>query len=240
MSKARLAFLAGIKAELPILLGVLPFGMIYGVLAVEAGLPVFEAQAMSAVVFAGSAQFVIAQLVALGTPGLVIFVTAVLVNLRHALYSASLAPYLRHLRPRWQWLLAYLLTDEAYAVAVLHYREGKEITHKHWYFLGAGLALWTTWQASTAAGILLGAQIPAEWSLDFTLALTFIAIVVPALKERADVAAALTGGVTAVVLAGLPYKLGLVTGALLGIAVGVVVDRYFSQGTEGTNEQTKI
>jgi 4-azaleucine resistance transporter AzlC len=240
MSKARLAFLAGIKAELPILLGVLPFGMIYGVLAVEAGLPVFEAQAMSAVVFAGSAQFVIAQLVALGTPGLVIFVTAVLVNLRHALYSASLAPYLRHLRPRWQWFLAYLLTDEAYAVAILHYREGKEITHKHWYFLGAGLALWTTWQASTAAGILLGAQIPAEWSLDFTLALTFIAIVVPALKERADVAAALTGGVTAVVLAGLPYKLGLVTGALLGIAVGVVVDRYFSQGTEGTNEQTKI
>jgi 4-azaleucine resistance transporter AzlC len=207
--------------------------MIYGVLAFEAGLPVFEAQALSAVVFAGSAQFVIAQLVALGTPGLVIFVTAVLVNLRHALYSASLAPYLRHLRPRWQWLLAYLLTDEAYAVAILHYREGKEITHKHWYFLGAGLALWTTWQASTAAGILLGAQIPAEWSLDFTLALTFIAIVVPSLKERADVAAALTGGVTAVVLTGLPYKLGLVTGALLGIAVGVVVDRYFSQAREG-------
>jgi 4-azaleucine resistance transporter AzlC len=233
MSKARIAFLAGIKAELPILLGVLPFGMIYGVLAVEAGLPIFEAQAMSAVVFAGSAQFVIAQLVALGTPGLVIFVTAVLVNLRHALYSASLAPYLRHLRPRWQWLLAYLLTDEAYAVAILHYREGKEITHKHWYFLGAGLALWTTWQASTAAGILLGAQIPTEWSLDFTLALTFIAIVVPSLKERADVAAALTGGVTAGLLAGLPYQLGLVTGALLGIAVGVAVDRYFSQASEG-------
>ena len=229
MSYARLAFLAGIKAELPILLGVLPFGMIYGVLALEAGLPIIEAQAMSAVVFAGSAQFVIAQLVALGTPGLVIFVTAVLVNLRHALYSASLAPYLRHLRPRWQWLLAYLLTDEAYAVAILHYQDGGELKHKHWYFLGAGLALWTTWQASTAAGILLGAQIPAEWSLDFTLALTFIAIVVPALKERADLAAALTGGITAVLLLGLPYKLGLIIGALLGIAVGVLVDRYSRQ-----------
>jgi 4-azaleucine resistance transporter AzlC len=226
MSPARLAFLAGIKAELPILLGVLPFGMIYGVLALEAGLAVVEAQAMSAVVFAGSAQFVIAQLVALGTPGLVIIITAVLVNLRHALYSASLAPYLRHLRPRWQWLLAYLLTDEAYAVAILHYREGHEIKNKHWYFLGAGLALWTTWQASTAAGILLGAQIPPEWSLDFTLALTFIAIVVPALKEKADLAAALTGGVTAVLFIGLPYKLGLVIGALLGITAGVLVDRY--------------
>ncbi len=226
MSNARLAFLSGVRAELPILLGVLPFGMIYGVLALEAGLPVVEAQAMSAVVFAGSAQFVIAQLVALGSPALVIFVTATLVNLRHALYSASLAPYLRHLRPRWHWLLSYLLTDEAYAVAVLHYQDESEpIKHKHWYFLGAGLALWTTWQVSTAAGILLGAQIPADWSLDFTLALTFIALVVPALKERADVAAALTGGLTAVLLTGLPYKLGLVIGALLGIAVGVLVDK---------------
>jgi 4-azaleucine resistance transporter AzlC len=225
MSYARLAFLAGVKAELPILLGVLPFGMIYGVLALEAGLLAIEAQAMSAVVFAGSAQFVIAQLVAGAAPALVIIVTAVLINLRHALYSASLAPYLRHLRPRWQWLLAYLLTDEAYAVAILHYRDGREIQHKHWYFLGAGLALWTTWQLSTAAGILLGAQIPAGWSLDFTLALTFIAIVVPALKERADIAAALTGGLAAVLLAELPYRLGLVVGALLGIAAGVLVDR---------------
>ena len=231
MSNSRKAFLAGVRAELPILLGVLPFGMIYGVLALEAGLQVVEAQAMSAVVFAGSSQFVIAQLVALGSPALVIFVTAVLVNLRHALYSASLAPYLRHLRPHWQWLLSYLLTDEAYAVAVLHYQdETKAIKHKHWYFLGAGLALWTTWQLSTGAGILLGAQIPAEWSLDFTLALTFIAIVVPALKERADVAAALTGGLTAVLLNGLPYKLGLVIGALLGIAVGVLVDRISNKG----------
>ncbi|MFZ0548943.1 MAG: AzlC family ABC transporter permease [Candidatus Promineifilaceae bacterium] len=229
MSPTRLAFLAGVKAELPILLGVLPFGMIYGVLAIEAGLPIVQAQAMSAVVFAGSAQFVITQLVTIGSPALVIIVTAVLVNLRHTLYSASLAPYLRHLRPRWQWLLAYLLTDEAYAVAVRHYQEGREIKYKHWYFLGAGLALWTTWQFSTAAGILLGAQIPSEWSLDFTLALTFIAIVVPALKERADLAAALTGGITAVLLVGLPYKLGLVIGALFGITVGVLVDRYSNE-----------
>jgi 4-azaleucine resistance transporter AzlC len=226
MSRSRIAFLAGIKAELPILLGVLPFGLIYGVLAIEAGLPIFEAQAMSAVVFAGSAQFVIVQLTALGTPGLVIVVTAVLINLRHALYSASMAPYLRHLRPRWQWLLAYLLTDEAYAISVIHYQERGDLKHKHWYFLGAGLALWITWQLSTAAGILLGAKIPASWSLDFTLALTFIALVVPALKEKADVAAALTAGITAVLILGLPHKLGLVIGALLGIAAGVLVDNY--------------
>lgn len=232
MSPTRSAFLAGFKAELPFLFGVIPFGMIYGVLALEAGMEIAEAQAMSAVVFAGSSQFVIAQLVALGTPGLVIFITAVLVNLRHALYSASLATYLRHLRPRWQWLLAYLLTDEAYAVAILHYQEGGDIKHKHWYFLGAGLALWTTWQISTAAGILLGAQIPSEWSLDFTLALTFIALVVPALKQKADLAAALTGGITAVLLLNLPHRLGLVIGAILGILAGVLVDRYTNKGVK--------
>lgn len=231
MSPTRLAFLSGVRAELPILLGVLPFGLIYGVLAVEAGLRNVEAQAMSAVVFAGSAQFVIAQLVAVGSPGLVIIVTAVLINLRHALYSASLAPYIRHLRPRWQWLLAYLLTDEAYAVAITHYRNGQDIKNKHWYFLGAGLALWITWQVSTAIGILLGAQIPPEWSLDFTLALTFIAIVVPSLEEKADLAAALTGGITAVLLFNMPYKLGLIIGALLGIAAGVLVDKYTSKNS---------
>jgi 4-azaleucine resistance transporter AzlC len=226
MSTPRRSFLAGVKAELPILLGVLPFGMIYGVLALEAGIAMIEAQAMSAVVFAGSAQLIIAQLIAVGSPALLIIVTASLVNLRHVLYSASLAPYLRHLRPGWQWLLAYLLTDEAYAVTVAHYQdETKEIKHKHWYFLGAGLALWTTWQLSTAAGILLGAQIPNEWSLDFTLALTFIALVVPALKQRADLAAALAGGLTAVLLYNLPHRLNLVIGALSGIAVGLLVDK---------------
>ena len=226
MTTARREFFDGVKAELPILLGVLPFGMIYGVLALEAGLRIVEAQGMSSVVFAGSSQFVIAQLISVMTPGLVIILTASLINLRHALYSASLAPYLRHLRPGWQWLLAYLLTDEAYAVAISHYQdESKPLKYKHWYFLGAGLALWTTWQLSTAAGIILGDQIPSSWSLDFTLALTFIALVVPALKKRADLAAALTGGVTAVLLHKLDYQLGLVVGALLGIAVGVWVDR---------------
>jgi 4-azaleucine resistance transporter AzlC len=158
---ARAQFLYGVRAELPILFGVAPFGMIFGVLAREAGLDVLQTQAMSSVVFAGSAQFVMAQLFASHTPFLVIVLTAFLINLRHALYSASVAPYLRHLPRRWRWFLAYLLTDEAYAVTIMHYRLGGETGNKHWFFLGSGLALWGTWQASTAAGIFLGAQVPA-------------------------------------------------------------------------------
>jgi predicted branched-subunit amino acid permease len=136
------------------------------------------------------------------------------------LYSASVAPYVKHLRPAWKWLLAYLLTDEAYAVTIGHYNQASDPRHKHWFFLASGLLLWGTWQASTAAGIFLGASVPPNWSLDFTLALTFIAIVVPGLKDRAGVAAAVTAGGIAVLAAGLPFKLGLLAAALIGILVG--------------------
>jgi 4-azaleucine resistance transporter AzlC len=215
----------GVKAELPILVGVIPFGMIYGVLAIGAGIPAGEAQAMSVIVFAGSAQFITAQLFANGVPGLVILVTAAVVNLRHVLYSASIAPYIQRLPWFWKGILAYLLTDEAYAVVITHYQEKTPMeaseSNSHWYFLGAGLALWSTWQVSTAVGIFLGAQVPAGWSLDFTLALTFIALVVPALKDRSDGLAALAAGIVAVLAFGLPYKLGLLAAALIGIFVGL-------------------
>ena len=214
-------FLRGVKAELPILLGVTPFGMIYGVLATNAGLSTFDAQAMSAVVFAGSSQFMLVQLVALGTPAIMMILTGFVINLRHALYSASIAPYTRHLSTIWKVVLSYLLTDEAYAVTVMRYRDGDDIKHKHWFFLGAGLALWTCWQVSTAAGIFLGAQVPPAWGLDFTLALTFIAIAVPAIKDRPSLLSALSAGVTALLTWNLPYKLGVIASALVGIGVGL-------------------
>jgi 4-azaleucine resistance transporter AzlC len=228
MHSRRSEFISGVKAELPIMLGVIPFGMIYGVVAMGAGLPANVAQAMSSIVFAGSAQFVAAQLFGMGTPGLVIVLTAFVVNLRHMLYSASVAPYVKHLDAKWKCLLAYLLTDEAYAVVITRYnRDGAYPAtppNRQWYFLGAGLTLWSTWQASTAVGILLGTQIPSSWALDFTLALTFIALVVPALNDRPSVAAALAAGVVAVVTADLPYKLGLMLAAIIGIVIGLALE----------------
>jgi 4-azaleucine resistance transporter AzlC len=217
-------FLAGVKAELPILIGVFPFGMIYGALALDAGIPQLAAQAMSAVLFAGSSQFITAQLMHQATPGLVIVLTIAVVNLRHALYSASIAPYLQHLPGRWKALLAYLLTDEAYVVTIMHYSQVVKGTPGHWFFLGAGLALWSIWQVSTAVGLLLGAVVPESWPLDFALPLTFIALLVPALKGRPAVAAALAAGVTAVLAYSLPYKLGLMAAALVGILVGVILE----------------
>lgn len=218
-------FLAGIKAELPLLIGVFPFGLIYGVLALEAGIPASAAQAMSAIVFAGSSQFITTQLVGNGTPAFVMVLTIFIVNLRHALYSASIAPYISKLSNGWKGLLAYLLTDEAYAISITYYDRIGTQPASHWFFLGAGVALWSTWQASTGMGILVGAVLPTTWSLDFTLSLTFIALVMPYLKDRPSLGAALVAGIVAVLGNNLPYKLGLVAAALVGILVGILLEK---------------
>ncbi len=218
------SFWAGVRADAPLLIAVFPFGMIYGALAINAGLGVLTAQAMSSVVFAGSSQFATAQLIHDHTPGLVIALTIVVINLRHMLYSASLAPYLKNLSLRWKVLLSYLLTDEAYAVTVLNYEQVGGVPAGHWFFFGAGLALWSTWQVSTAAGIWLGASLPSTLPLDFALPLTFIALVMPTLKDRPALASALSAGLVAVLTFGLPYKLGLVAAALTGITLGTVLE----------------
>lgn len=218
-------FAAGVKAEAPILLGVLPFGLIFGALALQAGIPPAPALAMSSIVFAGSAQFVATQLFAAGAPAVILLLTAFVVNLRHLLYSASVAPYLSRLRPAWKGVLAYLLTDEAYAVAITHYQQtGTRENNQHWFFLGAGLTLWVTWQASTAAGIFLGARIPASWNLEFALPMTFLALARPAVTDRATAVAALTAGIVAVLAYGLTMRLGIIVAAAAGIAAGLLTE----------------
>ena len=217
-------FWEGVKAEIPLLIGVFPFGLIYGALALDAGLTPAAAQAMSSIVFAGSSQFIAAQLLREAAPDFVIVLTIAVVNLRHMLYSASLAPYVAALSTRWKVLLGYLLTDEAYAPTILRYEKTGVTPYAHWFWLGAGLALWVTWQISTALGILLGAAIPEAWSLDFALPLTFIAMVVPVLRDRPAIAAALSAGAAAVLAFSLPYNLGLLLAALVGIVVGTVLE----------------
>ncbi len=217
-------FWNGVRDEAPILLGVVPFGLVFGALAISAHLSTMAAQAMSSIIFAGASQIIAAQLVGTGTSGLVILMVVFVVNLRHALYSASVAPHVKDLKTGWKLLLAYLLTDEAYAVTITHYNREPDLSYRHWYFFGAGLTLWSSWQVSTAIGIFIGAQIPASWPLDFVLPLTFIALVVPAIKDRAALAAVLVAGLIGLLAANLPYKTGLLAAALIGIVTGLVLE----------------
>jgi 4-azaleucine resistance transporter AzlC len=217
-------FWLGVRDESPILLGVAPFGLIFGALAINVHITIPAAQAMSSVIFAGASQFIAAQMIGAGTSGLVILLVVFVVNLRHTLYSASIAPHLRNLAPGWKLLLAYLLTDEAYAVTITHYNLETNSENKHWYFLGAGLTLWATWQVSTAMGIFIGSQIPQGWPLGFVLPLTFIALVVPALKDRANIVAVVTAAVISILTYNFPFKTGILISAFIGILLGLLIE----------------
>lgn len=213
-------FLSGIRDELPILVGVIPFGFIYAILAQQTGLTGLETIGMSLFVFAGSSQLLLVKLAALNASLLVIVLTGFIINLRHLLYSASIAPHTKDLSIAWKVMLSYLLTDEAYAVTIAKFQNYDKKT-KHWYFFGAGFALWSSWQISTWLGLVIGAQIPTSWSLDFALPLTFIALVVPMIKDRPGLFAAISSSVIATLTIHFPFKIGLIIAAIIGISIGM-------------------
>jgi len=210
----------------PILLGIVPFGLIAGISAVSVGLTPVHGVGMSILVFAGAAQLAALQLIGRDAPFLVVAATALIINARFVMYSASLAPHFQGVSTGRKALLAYLLTDQAYAFSIRRYAEhGGSVTARFSYYLGAASTLWVTWQISTAAGAFLGASVPQAWSLDFAIPLVFIALLIPAIRDRADGAAAGVAAVLAVMLIGLPYNLGLPLAAATGIVAGITVER---------------
>ena len=182
---------------------------------------------MSAVVFAGSSQFIAAGMLAAGSGGLLIVLTAFIVNLRHLLYAVSLVPHIKPLPQKWKVPLAFWLTDEAYAVAIRRYEAPDNSPHKHWYYLGAALTMYLNWQLCTLVGITVGQLIPnaAEWGLDFAMSVTFIGMVIPYVKNKQTGAAVAVSGAVALLAYPLPHKLGLIVAAVCGISAGVLVER---------------
>jgi 4-azaleucine resistance transporter AzlC len=230
----RQEFIAGMQATIPLELGAIPFGIIFGALAVTGDRPLTPAAAMgmSAFVFAGSAQFIGVNLYAQGLALPFIVLTTFIVNLRHALYSASLAPYMKHLPQRWLLPLGFWLTDESYAIVIQRYSQPDASPYKHWFYFGSAVMMYVNWQLFTLVGILAGQIISQEQAqslgLDFSIVVTFIGIVVPLLVTRPMLLSALAAGITAVALDGLPNKMGLMIAALVGIAAGYIAETYFS------------
>lgn len=226
-------FVLGMRDVIPLVLGAIPFGILFGVIALTAQMPWWAAQAMSAFVFAGSAQFIGAGMLAAGVAYPLIVVTTFIVNLRHALYGASVAEYLRGLPQTWRALLAFGMTDESFVVAIVHYRDSARdglASLKHWYFLGANLGLFVPWQIATAVGFSLGSALgdPLALGFDFAFPVACIAMVIPQLKSRIDLTSALVAAVSAVLLLGLPSKLGLLLAIGVGILVGIGLEEWKS------------
>jgi len=202
----------------------MPFGFVTGVAAIAAGMSALEGLALSVLSFSGIAQLIVAQLVAAGSPILLTIAAAFVVSLRFLMYSAAVAPHVAHLPLRVRLLLSYLMTDQIFASSVRRYESSGERTHLHWHFIGAGVTLWASWQAAVALGVLAGAAVPASWSLDFAVVLSFIALLIPAVRSRVDLAAAIVAAAVALVAAGLPYRLSLVVASLGGIATGMALE----------------
>ncbi len=218
------AFASGARAAASVSLALIPLAVSFGAAATGSGLSPLEALAMSVFVLSGAAQMAMIELISTGASVAIIAFTVLIISLRLTMYSASLAPHFRRLSAGWKGLLSYLLTDPAYAVSITRFDGDIKESNKRWYFLGAALAIWITWQASTLVGVLLGARVPEGLSLDFVLVLSFIALVVPAIKDRATSAAALSAGVAAVFAAALPLNIGLVTATLVGVLAGLLAE----------------
>ena len=223
-STPRAELWAGSREVLPTLIGTMPFGLVTGVAAIAAGLTPLQGLGLSVAAFSGIAQLIAMQLMAVGSPFLLVVAAATVVSLRLLMYSAALAPSMAHLDRRWRWLLSYLMTDQSFATTSARYAEPGDDRYKHWHFLGSSLTLWVTWQVAVLAGLLAGAAIPATWSLDFVVVLTFVALLVPVVRTRADLAAAVLAAVVALVSSGLPYRLSLIAGSIAGIAIGLAIE----------------
>ena len=215
--------LAGVRDVSPLMLGVAPFALVAGIAAVDAGLGLAEAVGMSVIVFAGASQLAALELLGENAPLAVVVGTAAVINLRMLMYSASIAPHFADYGRRLRAGLAYLLTDQAYALSVAEFDENPD--RSRWrYYLGAAASLWIVWQIGTVVGVVLGAGVPDAWGLTFAVPLVFLALLVPAMKDRPTTVAGVAGGAVAVVAAGLPLNLGLLVGALSGIAAGLVTE----------------
>ncbi|GAB1420998.1 AzlC family ABC transporter permease [Anaerolineales bacterium] len=227
------AFRAGMKDTIPMLIGAAPFGVIFGVLAVNSGLSPLATQAMSLSVFAGSSQFIAVGLLSQNIGVAFIILTTFMVNLRHALYAASLAPYMRDFGQRWLFPLGFWLTDETYATVIRAYADAPP-EYMKWYHLGSSLFMYANWQLWTFLGIVAGTKLVGitELGLDFAMVVTFIGILIPMILSRPLWVCAFFAAVLSILTYDMPNKIGIIISSVLAMLIGVSLEYYLERNTD--------
>ena len=226
MSAARSAFFRGARASAPFAIVIVPFGLLFGVVATEAGLNIVEVMTFSILVIAGAAQFAAIQMMVDDAPTLIVLATALAVNMRMAMYSAALTPHLGAAPLKTRALMAYFLVDQTYAATSVEYerRPDQTLAEKIGFFFGAVAPVCPLWYVATYAGARLGTAIPPEFALDFAVPITFLAIIAPMLRTAAHIAAAGMSIALALLLAFLPYNAGLLVASLGAMLTGAQVE----------------
>ena len=224
MNKRLKTLTKGIVDISPLMIPVLPFGIIFGVIGMELGLSPYMTFGMSVIIFGGASQIVLLQLFSGGASSLVTITSVGAVNSRHLLYGAVFSEYLSHLKLSWKVILSYILIDQAFAVSNTYFKKNKENEFKHYHLLGAGFTCWTVWQISTILGIVLGSVVPEELGLSFTISLTFLALLINDFRKYKNIIVMLVSGIVATVgYNTIPFQAYIIIATLSALSVATII-----------------
>jgi 4-azaleucine resistance transporter AzlC len=214
----------GIADVSPLMIPVVPFGIIYGVIGMELGLSAYMTFGMSVIIFGGASQIVLLQLFSGGASSLVTITSVGAVNSRHLLYGAVLSENLSHLKIMWKIILSYVLIDQAFAVSNNYFKKNKANKYKHYHLLGAGFTCWTVWQTSTILGIVLGSVVPEGLGLSFAISLTFLALLISDFRKFKNTIVILVSGIVATIgYTIIPFHAYIIVAAILALIVATLL-----------------
>lgn len=222
-------FLNGGRDVIPIVIGAIPPGLLFGAICAKQNFSLINSMVMSLIINAGTAQFVGLGMIIAGVAWPFIITTTLIINLRHIFYSLALADYVKPLPLKWRALLAFGMTDAIYLLAFKRYSSADNVPFKHWYFFGSSVVLYFFWVSSTFLGFEFGALLQNlnNLGLDFAIYATYIAMLVPSLNGFKAFFVAILSGLLSLALFTLPYQIGLFLATLLSISFGVILDKKF-------------
>ena len=233
MSKKSKNFFKGIKDTSPLMIPVVPFGIIFGVLAIDLGLTPLTTIAMSVIIFGGASQIIFLQLLSAGASSLVIFSSVAAVNSRHLLYGTVLSEHLSDLNLTWKIIVSYFLVDQAFAVSNDHFKKNKDDKDKYYHLIGAGLNCWIIWQITTLIGIYLGPIIPEKLGLTFAIPLTFLALLVNDFRKLINVIVIIISGTVATIgYQIIPFKAYVIIAAITGLLIATILTKLLKKNNE--------
>ena len=221
-------FFKGTIDVLPLMIPVVPFGIIFGAIGIELGFGPYLTYATSIIIFSGASQIVILQLFSAGASSLVAITSSSVVSTRHLLYGAVVSRYLNHLSIYWKIGLSYLLTDQAFAVSNEYFKKNNSNKYKHFHLIGSGFTLWLIWQITTIIGIILGSIVPEELGLTFTIPLTFLALLVNYLRNFNHLIVILLSGISSILFFDFPFQSYIILSsfiALIGASILIKIKK---------------
>ncbi len=216
-------FLRGAIDVLPLMIPVVPFGIIFGAIGIELGFGPYLTYATSIIIFSGASQIVILQLLSAGASPLISITSSSFVSTRHLLYGAVVSQHLGHLSMYWKVGLSYLLTDQAFAVSNEYLKNNSENKFKHYHLVGSGLTLWFIWQVTTIIGIILGSIVPDELGLTFTIPLTFLALLVNYLRKADHLIVIILSGVSSIFFFDAPFKSYIILSSIIALFGAIIL-----------------